>query len=67
MPGMTPRRGRIGHPSELVRAGIEAVVDRARRGRIGQAIVTGYLRVPQRDEGLWSGADTATMISEEQW
>ena len=67
MPGMTPRRGRIGHPSELVRAGIEAVVDRVRRGRIGQAIVTGCLRVPQRDEGLWSGADTATMISEEQW
>ena len=38
---MTPRRGRIGHPSELVRAGIEAVVDGVRRGRIGQAIVTG--------------------------
>jgi hypothetical protein len=38
-----------------------------RRGRIGQAIVTGYLRVPQRDEGLWSGADTTTMISEERW
>jgi len=49
--------------SDAVRAGLEAVVDRARR-----AIVDGYRRMPQDEDDLaWSDAATAAMIAEEPW
>ena len=49
--------------SEAVRAGLEAVVDRARR-----AIVDGNRRMPQDEDDLaWSDAATAAMIAEEPW
>jgi putative addiction module CopG family antidote len=54
--------------SEVVRAGLEAVVERDRRAAIGRAIVDGYRRVPQDGDDLaWSDAATAAMIAEEPW
>ncbi|MFN8234126.1 MAG: ribbon-helix-helix domain-containing protein [Actinomycetota bacterium] len=42
--------GRFETRAEAIRAGIEALVDRERRDRIGRAIVEGYRRVPQADD-----------------
>ena len=54
--------------SEAVRLGLERLVDRERRRRIGQEIVDGYTRVPQtEDELLWADEDTRRMIEEEPW
>lgn len=54
--------------SEVVRAGLAAVVDRERRKAVGEAIVAGYRRVPQDADDLpWSDAATAAMIAEEPW
>lgn len=54
--------------SEAVRLGLERLVDRERRRRIGEAIVDGYRRIPQtEDELLWSDEDTRRMIEEEPW
>jgi Arc/MetJ-type ribon-helix-helix transcriptional regulator len=54
--------------SDAVRAGLEAVVDRARRDGIGRAIAEGYRRIPQdADDLAWSDAATSAMIAEEPW
>lgn len=54
--------------SEAVRAGLDAVVDRERRGAVGRAIVAGYQRIPQAGDDLErSDASTAAMIAEEPW
>jgi len=42
--------GRFETRAEAIRAGIESLVDRERRDRIGRAIVEGYRRVPQADD-----------------
>jgi Arc/MetJ-type ribon-helix-helix transcriptional regulator len=54
--------------SDAVRLGLEALVERHHRARIGQAIIDGYRRHPQ-DEGELTGLDEATRasIEEEQW
>ena len=60
--------GVVASRSEAVRLGLERLVDRERRRRIGQAIVDGYTRVPQtEDELLWTDEDTRRMIEEEPW
>ena len=54
--------------SDAVRAGLEAVVDRASRDAAGRAIADGYRRMPQDEDGLaWSDAATAAVIAEEPW
>ena len=54
--------------SDAVRAGLEAVVERARRHAVAQAIVDGYRRTPQDRDGLgWRDEATAAMIAEEPW
>jgi Arc/MetJ-type ribon-helix-helix transcriptional regulator len=60
--------GVVASRSEAVRLGLERLVDRERRRRIGQAIVDGYTRMPQTDdELLWTDEDTRKMIEEEPW
>lgn len=60
--------GVVASRSEAVRLGLERLVDRERRRRIGQAIVDGYMRMPQTDdESLWTDEDTRRMIEEEPW
>jgi len=54
--------------SEVVRAGLEALLEQQRREAIGQAIVEGYRRIPQSEDDLgWSDEATAAMIAEEPW
>lgn len=54
--------------SDAVRIGLEWLVERHRRERIGSAIVAGYRRQPQTEEEL-AGIEEATraMIEEESW
>jgi Arc/MetJ-type ribon-helix-helix transcriptional regulator len=60
--------GTVASRSEAVRVSLEAWLDRVRRGRIGQAIVDGYRRVPQTPEELeWADAGASDMIAEEPW
>lgn len=62
------RAGVFGSRSEVVRAGLEAVVERERRAAVGRSIVDGYRRIPQEEDDLaWPDAATAAMISEEPW
>jgi Arc/MetJ-type ribon-helix-helix transcriptional regulator len=54
--------------SEAVRRGLEAMVENHRRAREGQAIVDGYLRIPQTDEEIgWADEAARRMIAEEPW
>lgn len=60
--------GVVASRSEAVRLGLERLVDRERRRRIGEAIVDGYRRIPQTDEELeWADAATRDMMAEESW
>jgi Arc/MetJ-type ribon-helix-helix transcriptional regulator len=60
--------GTFGSRSDAVRAGLETVVDRARRDAIGRAIADGYRRIPQDEDDLaWADAATSAMIAEEPW
>jgi Arc/MetJ-type ribon-helix-helix transcriptional regulator len=62
------REGVFQSRSDVVRAGLEAVIDRARRDAVGRAIVAGYRRIPQETDDLaWSDAATAAMIADEPW
>lgn len=62
------REGVFGSRSDAVRAGLAAVVERARRDAIGRSIAEGYRRIPQAEDDLtWSDAATAAMIAEEPW
>ena len=60
--------GVLSSRSEAVRLGLEELVDRLERERIGRQIVEAYQRMPQTEEEL-AGIDEATeqMISEEPW
>ena len=54
--------------SEAVRVGLERLVDRHRRDRIGQEIVDAYRRMPQTEEELaWTDEVTRRMIADEPW
>jgi len=60
--------GAFASRSDVVRAGLEAVVERERRAAIGRSIVDGYRRVPQDADDLpWSDAASSAMIAEEPW
>ena len=62
------REGVVPSRSVAVRQGLEALVDRHRRRRIGDAIVAGYTRVPQTEgEVGWADEATARMIADEPW
>jgi Arc/MetJ-type ribon-helix-helix transcriptional regulator len=62
------RDGVFASRSDVVRAGLQAVVEAERRQAIGRAIADGYRRVPQDDDDLeWSDAATVSMIAEEPW
>jgi Arc/MetJ-type ribon-helix-helix transcriptional regulator len=60
--------GVVASRSEAVRLGLERLVDRQQRQRIGTAIVDAYRRQPQADEEL-AGLDEATraLVNEEPW
>jgi len=54
--------------SEAVRLGLERLIDRSRRDRIGAQIVEGYQAQPQQHEEVgWADASTARMIADEPW
>jgi Arc/MetJ-type ribon-helix-helix transcriptional regulator len=54
--------------SDAIRRALEFVVDAERRKHIGDAIVTGYERIPETAEELrWAEAATAAMIADEPW
>lgn len=58
-------RGVVASRSEAVRLGLERLVDRERRRRIGQEIVDGYTRIPQTDEELdWADAAADDMFAD---
>lgn len=60
--------GEVASRSDAVRIGLEWLIDRRRRHRIGAQIVAGYLAIPQADdEGLWVDTATIQMINEEPW
>jgi Arc/MetJ-type ribon-helix-helix transcriptional regulator len=59
--------GRFSSRSDVVRAGVAAIVEVERRRAIGEAIVDGYRRLPQGGDELWSDAASAAMIAEEPW
>lgn len=62
------RDGVASSRSDAVRLGLQALVDRHRRDRIGAAIVEGYRRHPQADdEPGWADEATRRMIAEEPW
>lgn len=60
--------GVVGSRSDAVRRGLEHLVDRHRRERVGAAIVDAYRRQPQTDDEL-AGLDAATraLVDEEPW
>lgn len=54
--------------SEAVRLGLEELVDRLERERIGQQIIDGYRRFPQTEEELaWAEEALERMLEEEPW
>ncbi|MBA3331867.1 MAG: hypothetical protein H0T39_13540 [Actinobacteria bacterium] len=60
--------GVVGSRSAAVRLGLEGLVDRHRRRRIGQSIVDGYLRHPQTESEVgWADEATRRMIADEPW
>ena len=60
--------GVVGSRSAAVRLGLEGLVDRHRRRRIGQSIVEGYLRHPQTESEVgWADEATRRMIADEPW
>jgi Arc/MetJ-type ribon-helix-helix transcriptional regulator len=60
--------GVVASRSAAVRLGLESLVERHRRRRIGQAIVDGYVRRPQTEADVgWADEATARMIADESW
>lgn len=54
--------------SDAVRRGLEQLIERYRREKIGEQIRDGYLRQPQTEEEIaWSDAASIAMIAEEPW
>jgi len=62
------KRGRFDTRTEAVRAAISDLVDRERRGAIGEAIVVGYQRQPETAEELQvADENLKRLIAEEPW
>lgn len=60
--------GRYESRSDVVRTAVEALIDTDRRRKIGEAIVSGYERVPETAEELAEArAISIAMIEEEPW
>ena len=60
--------GIVASRSEAVRIGLERLVDRHRRDRIGARIADGYRAHPQSaGEVGWADEASARMIAEEPW
>jgi Arc/MetJ-type ribon-helix-helix transcriptional regulator len=60
--------GAVESRSAAVRLGLERLVDRARRRRIGESIADGYLRQPQTEAEVgWADEATKRMIADEPW
>ncbi len=61
-------KGRFASRSQVVRAGLELLIERERRSATGSAIVAGYDRLPQDGDDLeWPDSATEAMIAEELW
>ncbi|MFN8036929.1 MAG: ribbon-helix-helix domain-containing protein [Acidimicrobiia bacterium] len=60
--------GIVSSRSEAVRLGLERLVDRHRRGQIGERIREGYRSLPQSEaEVAWADEASVRMIAEEPW
>jgi Arc/MetJ-type ribon-helix-helix transcriptional regulator len=60
--------GIVASRSEAVRLGLERLVERFRRDRIGAEIADAYRRRPQTDAEVgWADEATRRMIAEEPW
>ena len=59
--------GIVASRSDAVRIGLERLIDRHRRDRIGARIVEGYAAVPPDDDQGWPDEATTAMIAEEPW
>ena len=54
--------------SDVVRRGLELLVDTHDRAKIAAAIIRGYTLIPPTDEeALWADDAAARMIAEEPW
>jgi Arc/MetJ-type ribon-helix-helix transcriptional regulator len=60
--------GAIANRSEAVRLGLEELVDRLERERIGRQIIEGYRRMPETEDELrWAEQSLEEMLEEEPW
>lgn len=60
--------GVVASRSDAVRLGLESLIERRRRARTGQAIVSGYRQLPQTEAEVgWADEATRRMIAEEPW
>ena len=60
--------GVVSSRSHAVRLGLEELVDRCRRRRIGAQITEGYRRIPQQQADIgWADESSVRMINEEPW
>jgi Arc/MetJ-type ribon-helix-helix transcriptional regulator len=60
--------GVVANRSEAVRVGLQELVDRHRRRRVGRRIVEAYQRLPQTEAELgWADHASVRMIAEEPW
>ena len=60
--------GVVSSRSEAVRRGLEQLVDRHRRNKIGALIVDGYRSRPQSETDVrWADESTVKMIADEPW
>lgn len=60
--------GVVASRSDAVRIGLERLVDRHRRDRIGAQIAAGYSATPQTEAELgWTDAASVQMVAEEPW
>ncbi len=60
--------GVVANRSEAVRLGLQRLIDRHRRDRIGARIVEGYQARPQREAEVgWADEATWRMVAEEPW
>ncbi|MFN2466726.1 MAG: ribbon-helix-helix domain-containing protein [Gaiellaceae bacterium] len=62
------KEGAVSSRSAAVRLGLEGLIERHRRRRVGQSIVESYQRRPQREADVgWTDGSTRRMIADEPW
>ncbi|MBA3245007.1 MAG: hypothetical protein H0T61_07495 [Actinobacteria bacterium] len=62
------QEGVVASRSAAVRLGLETLIERHRRHRIGRSIVDGYTRRPQTETEVgWTDEATTKMIADESW